>query len=155
MSTKLLITSDSRIAVSIFSSLLIPGSAIKKQDSRRDASSTSKGMMFAPLLAARAANRSHPHRNIKKMLRDGAISTGGSPQALSMFERILSVVGDNVRRIIEEHLDEFLDELSLPDEEILTLLLTKYRKFRLLGRFYLQKGTAVSLLIENESFKNA
>jgi len=87
--------------------------------------------MVAPLLAARRG-------------RGGSLIeyVGGTPQAIALLKRLIGCLEVRARSVVEAHLDQFLDGLTLPDEEAMTTILMSFRKFRFLGRFFLQKGTA-------------
>jgi len=121
-----LATRDYSIASSIFSSFLTPSRQKyhTKVASRR---------VVAPLLAARARGRGGVH---------GVEEIGGSPQALALIERIMDLLDRDAKDVVKSHLDEYLDGLALQDEEAMITILTFFKKWRFLGRFFLQKGTA-------------
>eukprot|EP00468_Gymnochlora_sp_CCMP2014_P014243 CAMPEP_0167770900 /NCGR_PEP_ID=MMETSP0110_2-20121227/18198_1 /TAXON_ID=629695 /ORGANISM="Gymnochlora sp., Strain CCMP2014" /LENGTH=1282 /DNA_ID=CAMNT_0007660173 /DNA_START=511 /DNA_END=4356 /DNA_ORIENTATION=+ len=136
----LLGTREYILAESVFSSLLIPS-----RQTRRTKNSSDRAMV-APLFAARTA-RSRGGRSMS-----GRIEA--TPQAMQILDEILKAVGNEAEEVLRAHLDEYLDGFSLPDEEAMMSILAFFHKYRFLGRFYLQKGTARVSQSASSSYKH-
>ncbi|GAB5366685.1 hypothetical protein AAMO2058_001164900 [Amorphochlora amoebiformis] len=121
----LLATREYEISKSILTTLLTP------PQRPHSSKGSSTRVMVAPLLARGRGARAH-----------GGEGAGGSQQALAFVDRLIGALEPDAAAVVRSHLDEYLDCLSLPNEEAMMRVLSYFGKYRFLGRFFLQKGTA-------------